>query len=77
MTDTQEIDIPKSARMLAVIVEFPENFVAWYELDKAGLTKEILEEAADSDSWQGPKPDFSKYPVAGVEHLRSKEASHG
>jgi hypothetical protein len=38
-----------------------ENPVAWFDLEKAGITRELLAETVQ-DIWQGQKPYFDKAP---------------
>ena len=39
-----------------------QNIVAWADLHKAGLTRELLSEVSQRDTWLGPKPRFQDAP---------------
>jgi hypothetical protein len=37
--------------------------IAWFELHRAGLTREWLKTASDHPDWNGPKPRFETAPA--------------
>jgi len=41
---------------------FSTNPVAWYELEKAGITRESMKEQVDRGEWRGPAPVFENAP---------------
>lgn len=40
------------------------NPVAWVKLERAGIDRDTIQNVVDAGDWQGPLPDFARYPDA-------------